>query len=57
MSNWILKINNIGGFRDRKEFILKEGLNLVIGDNATGKTTLVNSLKLLNSLNLKESAR
>ena len=52
MSKWTLKIANIGGFKDKKEFLINEGLNLVVGDNATGKTTLINSFKLLNKLNL-----
>ncbi len=53
MTNWILKINNIGCFKDHQEFILNEGLNWIIGDNASGKTSIVKSLKLLNNLNLK----
>ncbi len=53
MSKWTLKIVNIGGFKDKKEFIINEGLNLIVGDNATGKTTLINSFKLLNKLDLR----
>ena len=51
MSDWKLLIENIGGFKEPQEFLLKEGLNLVLGDNATGKTSLINALKLLNNLN------
>ena len=54
MSNWTLRINNIGGFKGTQEFLIEEGLNLVVGDNATGKTTLINSLKLLNNINVNE---
>jgi DNA repair exonuclease SbcCD ATPase subunit len=54
MSNWTLRINNIGGFKGTQEFLMEEGLNLVVGDNATGKTTLINSLKLLNNINVNE---
>lgn len=54
MSNWILRINNIGGFKGTQEFLIEEGLNLVVGDNATGKTSLINSLKLLNKININE---
>ena len=57
MSNWKLNIDNIGGFREEKEFILKDGINLIVGDNATGKTTLINAIKLLNSLNLKQASK
>lgn len=53
MTNWILKINNIGCFKDHQEFTLNDGLNWIIGDNASGKTSIVKSLKLLNNLNLK----
>lgn len=54
MSNWALRINNIGGFKGTQEFLIEEGLNLIVGDNATGKTTFINSLKLLNNINLNE---
>jgi len=54
MSNWTLRINNVGGFKGTQEFLIEEGLNLVVGDNATGKTTLINSLKLLNNINVNE---
>ena len=57
MSDWKLLIENIGGFKEPQEFLLKEGLNLILGDNATGKTSIINALKLLNNLNLKEAAR
>jgi len=57
MSDWKLIIENIGGFKEPQEFLLKEGLNLILGDNATGKTSIINALKLLNNLNLKEVAR
>ncbi|MGQ4876043.1 MAG: AAA family ATPase [Promethearchaeia archaeon] len=48
MTDWTLKINNFGGFKGSKVFNLKEGLNLIIGENATGKTTIINALKFLN---------
>jgi len=51
MGKWNLSINNIGGFANSRDFELTEGLNIIIGDNATGKTTLFNSLKLLNAVN------
>jgi len=51
MGKWNLSINNIGGFANSHDFELTEGLNIIIGDNATGKTTLFNSLKLLNAIN------
>ena len=54
MGNWTLRINNIGGFKGTREFLIEEGLNLVVGDNATGKTTFINSLKLLNNINVNE---
>ncbi|MHA1284556.1 MAG: AAA family ATPase [Promethearchaeota archaeon] len=54
MNSWVLEIENIGGFENKKEFLFKKGLNLIVGDNATGKTTIVNALKLLNNLK-KES--
>jgi len=54
MSNWTLRINNIGGFKGTQEFLIEQGLNLVVGDNATGKTTFINSLKLLNNINVNE---
>ncbi len=57
MTNWKLIVENISGIRDKREFILKDGINLIIGDNATGKTSLVNAIKLLNNLNLKESSK
>ena len=57
MSNWKLIIDNIGGFRGENEFILKDGINLIVGYNATGKTTLINAIKLLNSLNLKQASK
>lgn len=57
MSDWKLLIENIGGFKEPQEFLLKEGLNLILGDNATGKTSIINALKLLNNLNLKVVAR
>lgn len=57
MSNWKLVVDNIGGFKGENEFILKDGINLIVGDNATGKTTLINAIKLLNSLNLKQASK
>ena len=57
MSNWKLVIDNFGGFKGENEFILKDGINLIVGDNATGKTTLINAIKLLNSLNLKQASK
>jgi predicted ATP-dependent endonuclease of OLD family len=48
MSSWVLKIRNFGGFKDLHEFELKKGLNWIIGENATGKTSIINSIKLLN---------
>ncbi len=57
MTNWKLNVNNIGGFREEIEFILKDGINLIVGENATGKTTLINAIKLLNNLNLKHAAK
>ena len=54
MTDWNLKINNIGGFRGHHEFIIKNGLNWILGDNATGKTSIINSFKLLNKINLNK---
>lgn len=57
MTNWKLSIKNIGGFKDSNEFILKDGINLIVGDNASGKTSIVNAIKLLNNLSLKEESK
>jgi len=57
MTNWKLSIKDIGGFKDSNEFILKDGINLIVGDNATGKTSIVNAIKLLNNLSLKEESK
>ena len=57
MSNWKLVVDNIGGFKGEYEFILKDGINLIVGDNATGKTTIINAIKLLNNLNLKHASK
>lgn len=50
----MLKINNISGFRNQAQFNLQNGLNLVIGDNTAGKTSFINSIKVLNKLPVPE---
>ncbi len=55
MSDWILKVNNIGKFKEDLEIELVEGLNWIIGENATGKTSLVNSIKLLNQMDFEKN--
>lgn len=50
MSNWKLDIKSIGGFRGHKEFTLKSGLNLVQAPNATGKTSLLKSMRMLTNV-------
>jgi len=52
LTEWNLLINNISGIKGEKEFKLTGGLNLIYGLNATGKTTIINSLKLLNNIEL-----
>ncbi|MHA1248527.1 MAG: hypothetical protein ACTSRP_00910 [Candidatus Helarchaeota archaeon] len=50
MNMWDLILENICGYRGINRFRLVEGLNWVIGKNASGKTSLVNGLKLLNKI-------
>lgn len=50
MSNWKLDVKSIGGFRGHKEFTLKSGLNLVQAPNATGKTSLLKSMRMLTNV-------
>lgn len=54
MTDWKLNLENIGGFKGLKEFTFKRGINLIVGDNATGKSSIINSLKLLNKLFITE---
>ena len=46
-SFWDLRINNIGTFKGEHHFKLKSGLNIIGSPNATGKTSIINSLRLL----------
>lgn len=40
------RLRNIGPFRDTKEVALGQGVNIFLGDNATGKTTILRCLTL-----------
>src|SRR5271157_1891018 len=48
MGDWELSIENIAGFAGSKIIPLKSGLNWIFGENATGKSSIVMSLKFLN---------
>jgi predicted nucleic acid-binding Zn-ribbon protein len=50
LNKWKLKVNNIAGFKGKVNFPLSQGLNIILGENATGKTSLINSIKILNKL-------
>ena len=52
-------LENIGVFRDRREYILSTGLNIIYAPNASGKTSLINGLKvlMLPSLTTEEIAK
>jgi len=47
--NWELSITNIGVFKGKHEFNLKTGLNILGAPNASGKTSLINSIRLLST--------
>jgi len=47
--NWELTISNIGVFKGVHNFRLKSGLNILGAPNASGKTSLINSIRLLSS--------
>jgi DNA repair exonuclease SbcCD ATPase subunit len=50
MGEWELDIENIAGFSGSKSIKLISGLNWIFGENATGKSSVVNTLKILNNL-------
>ena len=50
MTGWSLSVENIAGFKKKKVFSLHPGINLVMGKNAAGKTSVIQSIKLLNNL-------
>ena len=52
---WNLEIENIGIFKNFQKLEFKEGVNWIIGENASGKTTIINCMKLLNILNTEEN--
>ena len=37
--------SDLPSFADGKEYIFKEGVNIIVGDNGCGKTTLIKMLK------------
>jgi len=45
MSTVKVELENIGVFRERKKFVLSKGLNVLYAPNASGKTSLISSLK------------
>jgi len=45
--DWVLTLTNIGGFVNEHQFILKEGCNKIFAPNATGKSSLIQAIKLL----------
>jgi len=46
---WDLTITNIGVFKGKHKFRLKSGLNILGAPNASGKSSLINSIRLLSS--------
>lgn len=55
-SNFILERLEISGdkFISQREIDFKEGLNIITGNNGTGKTTILNIINLLTNLNTRE---
>ena len=43
---WNLEVENIGIFKKFQKLEFKEGINWIIGENASGKTTIINCMKL-----------
>lgn len=47
MSTWKLKVENVGGLEGSHNFEFEEGLNVIHAPNASGKTSLLNALRLV----------
>lgn len=46
---WKLRVENIGGLLGTHEFIFKDGINIINAPNASGKTSLLNALRLISA--------
>lgn len=55
MSEWKLRIENIGVFRGDHAFTFSKGLNVVKAPNTAGKTSLLKALKLLSEVPEEET--
>ena len=42
-----LELEGFGCFKDKKEFLYESGVNLVLAENGSGKTTQINAISIL----------